>query len=105
MIKKYIYILLFVLFSTHALASNPVLDSLKNELNSTINDTSRVKIYNRIAEIYTKSKPDSAFTYVVKAFDLTDILLKTENTKEILSAKQKVRICSTAASFTLKTAL
>jgi len=88
MIKKYIYILLFVLFSTHALASNPVLDSLKNELNSTINDTSRVKIYNRIAEIYTKSKPDSAFTYVVKAFDLTDILLKSENTKEILSAKQ-----------------
>jgi len=90
MMRKNIYILLFILFSVQAFASNPVLDSLKNELNKTIHDTIRLNIYNQIAEIYTKAKPDSAFFFVKKAFDLSDYLLKSEN-EEIIFFVNKAK--------------
>ncbi len=86
--KIYIYILLFILFSSQVFAINPVLDSLKNELNNSAHDTIKLKIYNQIAEIYTKIKPDSTFIYTIKALNLSDHLQKSKKKEITIFAKR-----------------
>ncbi|MBN1252814.1 MAG: tetratricopeptide repeat protein [Bacteroidales bacterium] len=94
--KKTLYTALFILIFTQAFASNPVVDSLNNELKKDIHDTTRVSIYNQISFIYTKLKPDSAFVYVDFAFDLSKSMLESENKKIVAFAKR-----SRADSYTI----
>ena len=64
-LKNYLFII-FISFTYCATAQN--IDSLKKELNGLTIDTNKVKIYNDIAQAYTRSNLDSAEKYLKKAF-------------------------------------
>ncbi|WP_395042896.1 hypothetical protein [Flavobacterium sp.] len=72
--KNIIYIttlLLLITFNTISNAQNIRIDSLKRVLNVVKNDTSRVSIYNNLANEYKESYPDSTGFYATKAVALS----------------------------------
>lgn len=78
---KYLGILIFFLSTNFAnvFAENPLVDSLLHQLAIAQHDTIKIKIYNQLSEIYTKIEPDASFTYVKKAFELSERLANSED--------------------------
>jgi len=60
-------------------AQNSVIDSLLHEIDITKHDTTKIRLYNEVSTIYTKVKPDFAFDYVQKAFELSEVLADTDD--------------------------
>lgn len=69
---KYSFIILFYFgFSSLLIGQETAeMGKLKKELQKELVDTSKVTIHLKIAELYLKSKPDSAFVYLDKALGL-----------------------------------
>ena len=76
-IKVLYQLLLFILLPISISAQDKV-DSLLKVLEITQSDTTKVKIYNELADFYTKKQPDLTFDYVDKAFKLSDTLLNSD---------------------------
>lgn len=76
-------------------AQNLVVDSLLHEIDIAKTDTTKIRLYNELSTIYTKIKPDSAFDYVQKAFELSEKISITDD-EEIQFFIKK----SNAASYT-----
>lgn len=70
-LKNYLFII-FICFSFSVTAQN--IDSLKNELNRHSIDTSKAKIYNEIARLYTRLNLDSAEVYAQEALYIEEKL-------------------------------
>lgn len=70
--KKYLLILIFFIFSIGLYAQKQeLIDSLNNELSLTKEDTSTVKLLNKIADEFKYSSPDSTFKYADIALQLS----------------------------------
>ena len=69
-------------------AESPLVDSLLNELTIAKHDTTKIKIYNQLSGIYTKIEPDAAFTYVKKAFELSERLTNSDDEDIVFFVKK-----------------
>ncbi|OQY01119.1 MAG: hypothetical protein B6I20_07975 [Bacteroidetes bacterium 4572_117] len=72
-----LFIIIVVVLSTKfnlIFAQSEMVDSLLHQLSVAKHDTTKISIYNKLSAIYTKTNPDEAFTYVKKAFELSEIL-------------------------------
>ncbi|MFN8254765.1 MAG: tetratricopeptide repeat protein [Bacteroidales bacterium] len=58
-------------------------DSLLLQINNAKHDTSRIRVYNQLAEYYNKSKPETALNYIHLATELSNKLI-TQNDDEIV---------------------
>ncbi len=87
---KLLPILFVVLLSgaANVFAQNSVTDSLLHEVDITQHDTTKVRLYNELSTIYTRTKPDLAFDYVQKAFELSETLTDSEDEEIILFVKK-----------------
>ena len=72
--KASVFILLVLLTFTTATAQQKVIDSLKNELQNTKEDTSRVLVLGELARNLYLSKPDTTLLLAQQAYDLSQRL-------------------------------
>ena len=73
---------------TCVFAQNPLVDSLTNQLSIAKHDTTKISLYNQLSAFYTRTKPDLAFDYVQKAFELSELLKNSEEEDIILFVKK-----------------
>ncbi|MEN8118878.1 MAG: tetratricopeptide repeat protein [Bacteroidota bacterium] len=87
---KFLLISVIVLANnfTNVFAQNPLVDSLLHELAIAKHDTVKINIYNQLSAIYTRTKPDEAFNYVKKAFDISESLANSDDEYIILFVKK-----------------
>ncbi len=70
---------LFLLFPFSGFAQNSIVDSLQNKLETAQHDTVKIKIYNQLADFYTKKQPDLSFDYLQKAFNISNELINADD--------------------------
>ncbi len=75
---RYIFVL-FLLFPAWIFAQEDFVDSLLNKLETAGHDTVKIKIYNQLADYYTKKQPDISFDYLQKAFNISNELIKSDD--------------------------
>ncbi|MFI5154264.1 MAG: ATP-binding protein [Chitinophagales bacterium] len=74
--KKTIFFFLFQIQTLFAFPQSPV-DSLRNQLTHTIEDSSRIKITQQLASYYSFNQTDSSIFYAKKTLELADKLNDT----------------------------
>jgi len=89
---KFKFLLISFIFlsitSVNIFAQNSVIDSLLHEIDIAKHDTTKVRLYNEVSAIYTKVKPDFAFDYVQKAFELSELLAGSDDEDIVLFVKK-----------------
>ena len=85
--KYFIILISLFSFSYIVNAQNKTVDSLLAELDKTPHDTVKIKIYNQLANIYTKKQPEISFDYLKKSFELSDKLINSDDDELARAAK------------------
>ena len=79
MIKQIFLMVIFLLNVRPVLAQQRYIDSLRNEIDVSKNDTISLILLAKIANLYSESNPDSAYRYAEKMFGISKKLaLKQE---------------------------
>jgi len=77
----FIFILLFSFFPGQVSGQIQKVDSLRSVYNGAENDTTRIKIYIEIGNVYANTLPDTAVYYYLKALNKCDTLLLVTSDK------------------------
>ena len=92
---KTLIIFLITLFSFNLFSQNIKLDSLKNCINTSKSDTSIIKLYIEIGDLYKYKIPDTAMFYYNKALELSDKAINRfdneTNEQQILKSLQLLK--------------
>ena len=78
-LKSLLFIIFISFFGATLVKADPKADSLLIQLRKAKEDTVRIRLYNELSDIYTKTKPDSAFYYVNYAIKLANKLIDSKN--------------------------
>ncbi len=90
---SWIFVLLLIIFMPQLAKSNGQSDSLFVELKKAKHDTTKIRIYNELSELFTKTNPDTAYYFVNEAIRLSELHVKSSD-NEMMGVLKKHQLYS-----------